>query len=386
MTNGAPFSDKTAFEALVDTLLTTNSGGSFGKIHMVTIGHGDDESEWQRLLPKASTIAERILHDRLGPEDACLSIAPGQYMLLFPSLTEAEGAVRAMAIAQEMRARLFGQAQHHVEVSVQVLPLSRLRPRPAAQAVEAMDKVLVSHSRQTGIDLDVVFQPVWSARKEAIVGSRARIRRRFNGREIFGNAVLFGGNEDPLALDVNLRLRRAVMRLKTDGSLLILPQVVNAHVLEDMEDFALQVGQAIAGREKAVIVELTGAVGGLPHTKLRQVIGAISARKAIVAVQMIPEPESARFLRQCGVSHLCLNEAQAHQAGFTPSAVYALFTIVAHETTGLGFQMCVWNAALPGDVKRAAGLGYGLFTGDAIAPHALSPATPQPWPADKIYR
>lgn len=383
--NQTIYSDRREFEAMVSSLLATESPGSFGKLHVVTISHGDDEAAWTRLLPKAASIAESILHARLGNGDSCLKMADGQYLLLFPHLSEREGIVRAAAIAQEIKQRLFGQTKSTLEVSVQVLPLTRLKPRAAANAVDDMDNVLKRHAKQSGIDIDVVFQPVWNQPQQAVIGNRARIRRHFNNYELFEAAVLFGGEQDPLAVDANAILCRAAHHAAKVPGVLFLPQAINDYAMIDDAETAVIVRDLVRGRAGPLVIELAGAVASVAHSRLRETIQTIHTAGAKVAVRTIPEVETSKFLRECGVEYLCLNEAQVKMAGLTPSAIFALFTIIAHEVRGLGFQLCLWNAGLSQDVKRAIPLGYSLFSGPVIGAHATKPAAAHPLADFKVF-
>ena len=380
---GAGFLDQRAFESLVSSLLAEGAEGSFGKVHIVSIGPGNDEAHWRRLMPKVIGIAENILHSRLNPDDACLAVQPGHYMLVFPRLSEAEGAIRAAAITQDIREHLFGQGDGGIEVSSQVLPLSRLRARPAAQAAETMDKVLRQNEKQAALTLDVMYQPVWDADAEALVGNRARIRRRFNGQELFEHAVMFGGEQDRMAVEANARLRLAVPA--GNGGFFFLPQAINDHAMIDDLSVATDIGGLVARRPKGLVVELAGAVASVARPRLRHTIRAILDAGAEVAIRTIPEVESARFFRDCGVGFLCLNEAQIRAAGLTPSAIYAYFTVIAHDVGNLGFRLCLWNATSPADIKRARALGFCLFSGASIGPTETRVAAPCVWPSGKVY-
>jgi hypothetical protein len=379
------FSDPQAFEAIAASLLGIQAPGSFGRLHMVTINHGDDEAAWNRIQPKATAIAENIIGSRLSPDDACLRMARGQYMMLFPTLSETEGLIRASAIANEIKARLFGEADAGLEVAVQVLPLSRLKARDAATAVEAMSHVLSNHEKQNGIDLDVVFQPVWSTSRQEIVGNRARIRRRFNGRELFENAILFGGEQDPLAVGANTILQRSSMRAAKTGGVLFLPQAINDHAMTDETQVTESIRPLVTCRQGPLVIELAGAVATASHKHVRQIVRAILASGAKVAVRTVPDMETAKFLRDSGVDFLCLNLAQVRIAGLTTSAILALITVYAHEVQGLGLQLCLWNSEVSANVKRAVGLGYALFSGPVIGPHGETAVAPHALPTYKVF-
>ena len=126
-------------------------------------------------------------------------------------------------------------------------------------------------------------------------------------------------------------------------------------------------------------------MASLPRPRLRNVVSTILKAGARVAIRTIPELDTARFYRECGVSFICLNEVQIQLAGLTATAILALFTVVAHEVQGLGFEMCLWNTPLAHEVKRAVGLGFSLFTGPVIGPNAGLPQSPQPWPTYKVF-
>ena len=379
------FASRHEFETLVQTLVATDVKGSFGKLHIVTITHDVDSSEWERLFPKAVVIAEKIIASHLRPEDTCLALEPGKYMIIFPGLTEAEGTMHAAAISQEIKARLFGQAKYGLGVDTQILPLSRLKTRPPALAVDSMDQVLDRHEAHSGPKLDTVFQPIWDAGHEAIIGNRVIIARRFEGRDLYEHHVLFAGDQDPLAAAVNQTLRELAAAVPPKRGALFVPQMINDHAFCDDNAAAAAVEMITKARQDTVVIELSGDLGNMAHPRLRDIIAAIRSRGAFVAARLLPEPETARFLRECGVDFLCFNEVQATDAGFTHSALYAVFTVLGHQVGGLGFKMCLWNTSSAEDVKRAAAQGFGLFSGIPIGPPQATTVKPVPWPARKVY-
>ncbi|ARJ67982.1 hypothetical protein WV31_02265 [Magnetospirillum sp. ME-1] len=379
------FTDRDAFEAIIGTMLEHGSPGSFGRIHLVSVLPDAPGAALGAALPKALSIAEHIIQRRLAPEDACVPLEPGKYMLLFPGLSDAEGMVKATAISREIKERLFGQSSGHINVTVQVLPLDRLKHRPAAAALPAMETVLDTHERHSSVNLQVVFQPVWDAAAQAIVGNRAMTRRQFQGHELLDDAVQLAGEQDPLARERNANLQHAVAASPTNQGLVIMPQALNDHTMADYHVMTAEIRHLTAFCPGGLMVELTGAVSSASRTRLRDVIRAVLAGGAMVGVRIFPEPEMARFLKECGVSHLCFNEAQAKQAAFTHSALYALLSVVAHEVRGVGLELCLWNTSSGQDIKRAATLGFTLFSGTPFGASRPSMVPPHGWPTSKVF-
>mgnify|MGYP001806376965 CR=1 FL=1 len=386
MSDSAPalLADRAAFEGLLRQLLHQGQDGSFGRLHIVRLGLQGEPGQWAHLLPKAMAIAENILHRRLTAADACLRLADGRYMLLFPTLSEMEGRLRATAITAEIRQHLSGSQAQGVEVTTEVLPLSALGPADEA-SVEGMNKAANQAAAHPAIALDVGLQPVWDHDRQALVGSRARICRHLAGQTLWDRAVLLGGDEDPLAGELNRRMAQAGAAFRPDRGLLFLPLAINAHTLGDGHglDEALH-GACRTGGER-LVVELAGTVGSVGRPALRTLIAAIRAHGAAVAARVLPEAEIARFLRQSGVDYLCLDHLQAQSAGFGASAVHALYTLIAHDLGALGFRLCLWNATSPQDIKRAAALGFRLFSGPPLGPTAAQAVPLRPLATAAVF-
>lgn len=379
--------NKAEFEALVASLLAADPVGSFGRLHVITLGDPEGDPDWTRRLPKVRAISESILAARLSREEAFYPGAPGQYLLVFPRLGEAEGAVRAAAIAREIRCRLVGETGQDLEVSARVLPLARLKTNKTVSAMSRMlDRSPTAEVRTNhGIVLDGMFQPVWDALGEAVVGNRETIRRIFEGRAIFGPAVLFGGDDDPLAVEVNAVLRRASKAAVARNSTLFLPQVVNAQALRDLGPIREWVAEAVHLHLGEVVIELAGGVATVGRSRLRELIRCVRESGAQVAVQTVPDMDLARIVREFGVRYLCINEAQIRVAGLSPSATMALFTVIAHEVRNLGLQLCLWNVKTPQEIKRAIPLGFRYFTGETIGETSKTPAETRSKPADQVF-
>lgn len=385
MTDRSEFTDKQAFEAIIQSLLDQGGGGSFGKIHLVSVFSETEESTLGEALPKAVAITEHIIQSRLSSEDACLLLSPGKYMLVFPRLSDLEGTIKATAISREIKARLFGQSTGGFNVSVQILPVARLKARGEAAKLQAMETILDTHERHTAVNLQVVFQPIWDALAQGVVGNRVVTRREFHGHVLFDDAVQFGGEQDPLAIERNATLQHAVILGRSNKGLVFMPQVINDHTMADLHEVTRTIDTVRACCPDGLVVELTGAVGSIGRRRLRDVITALKKAGAEVGVRVLPEPELARFIRDCGATYLCFNEAQAKLAAFTHSALYALFAVVAHEMRGLGFIPCLWNASTGQDVKRAESVGFQLFSGPPISGNHAAMVVPHPLVTDKVY-
>lgn len=380
------FTDREAFEAIVHTMLERGSQGSFGRIHLVSVlPDAEGASSLGAALPKALSIAEHIIQRRLSPEDACVPLEPGKYMLVFPGLTDTEGMIKATAISREIKERLFGQSAGHINVSVQVLPLDRLKHRPAAAALPAMDNVLDTQERHAAVNLQVVFQPVWDATRQAVIGNRTMTLRHFQGHELLDDAVQLAGEQDPLARERNIVLRHAVAAAPIKSGQVVMPQALNDHTMTDYREVTAEIRHLTTFCPGGLMVELSGAVSSASRGRLRDAIHAILAGGATVGVRIFPEPEMARFLKDCGVDHLCVNEAQAKQASFTHSALYALLAVVAHEVRGAGLGLCLWNTSSGQDIKRAASLGFSLFSGAPFGASRPDMVQPHGWPTDKVF-
>lgn len=379
------FTDRSTFEHLIQSLIADGENGSFGRLHVVSIKPLLDQDDWQRLMPKVTAIAEHILHQRLGPTDTCLPLAPGQYLLLFPSLSEGESRVRAASIAREIRHHLSGTASQHLEVAAEVMPLSILRQAHTPPTLDSMRTTLEAGHPPSGIRVAVDHQPVWHLQREAVVGSRARARRDFGEQVRYENAVLFGGEDDPLATTVNTHLAQAGAAFPADHGLLFLPLVLNRHTLAAPLGIMPFLDTLRHGNNANLVVELVGSVARLSRPTLRAAISAIRSRRLRVAIRMVPDRETAKFIRDCGAEFLCLNQMQAHQADFTPSAIYALYTLVSRDLGDLGFHLCLWNADRAEDIKRAAAQGFTLFSGTPVGASAAAAAPLKPLTAAHMF-
>lgn len=377
--------DAADFAALVESLAANRSGGSVGKLHVIVLADVHDDPELARKLPKIRAIAEGILDARLARDEAYFSGAPGQYLLVFPRLDEVEGAVRAAALAREIHGHLFGVAGRDFAVTTKVVPLARLIARRARGGAAPAEAPPTEAQPRHGILLDAMFQPIWDSLGQALVGNRVTIRRIFHGREIFGPAVLFGGDEDPLALEVNAVLRRAILDGAARRATLFLPQVVNTLVLQDADPIRRWVGETARFHAGKLVIELAGGLAAAGRPGLRALIRGIRAEGAEVAVQSVPDRDLGALFGTFGVRYLCIDEQQIRGAGLSPSAAVALFTVIAHEVRNLGMKLCLWNVGAPREIKCAMPLGFRYFTGAAVGPTAAFPAEACPKSAEQVF-
>ena len=378
-------SDKQAFETFVQSLLDQGGVGSFGKIHLVSILSDGDNTALGALMSKATSIIESVITSRLSRDEVWQRVSLGKYLMLFPRLSDSEGALKAAAISREIKERLFGQSVGKFKVSVQVLPLSVLKGRPPATAAKSMETVLDAHSARNSVVLQVLYQPLWDAGNQCIIGNRAITRREFQGHELFDDAVQFAGEQDPIAIDRNDSILSAIGSKSINPGIVFMPQAINNHTLTNLQEWTLKIGQLVETCPDGLVVELTGAIAGLSHQKIRDVVTAAKDGGAKVGVRIFPEPDLAKFLKECGISYLCFNEDQAKAAGFTHSALYALLAVVAHEVRGLDFALCLWNASTGQDIKRARSLDFTLFSGKPVGKNQATMANPGLYPTSKVF-
>jgi len=383
--NANPIRSRGEFEALIEDALSSHAVGSFGKLHVISVAHADDHPQWCKLLPKICVITERILQTRMSGANVFVSVAPGQYLLLFPNLSETEGMVRATALAREIKGRLFGETGSDTQVLAHTMSLAQLKSRGVPPGIAALDDALEANPQQNGIHLDAVFQPVWDARRERVSGCHETIRRQFGTREILGPAVLFGGDEDPLALEVNAVLREAAAAPARIKSLLFVPQIVNTLVLRDIDGIRTWAEDLARLHPNDLVIELSGGIGNIPRPRLREVVQAIRSAGPQVAVQTVPDMEMAQALFDCGVRYLCINEAQIRFAGLSPSATLALFTVIAHEVRNIGFKLCLWSTSTSQQIKRCIPLGFRYFSGSAIGEAGKIPPQPHAMTSAQVF-
>lgn len=379
------FTSRDDFERLLRMLATDSQGGSFGRLHILSVKPMLKDSDWQKVLPKAAAIAEQILQHRLTRSDSCLALAAGQYLLLFPSLSESEGQVRASAIAREIKRHLTGTDSENLDVATEVAPLALLRQLKTPPTVDSVRVALEAAPVARGIQLSVEWQGVWHSADQKLFGSRARLRRDFGMQVIHEGRALFGGDDDSLAVEANTVLARGGAAFPPDHGALFLPIFLNAHTLGAPRGFVPVLDTIGQAGNPNIVIELGGAVASLGRPVLRSVIEAIRARRHRVALRMVAERETAKFLHDCGAEFLCLNQSEARHGGFTPSALYALYTMIAHDVGDLGFRLCLWNADTAEDVKRAHSLGFHIFSGSPVGPTAPSPPLPHGLAARQIF-
>lgn len=381
--------DKTEFETMVSTLIRSRGQDSFGKLHLLTFNPEAMDDSRIATLKRACPIIESILVSHLSDTDACLQLTPTKYLLLFPNLSEIEGMVRATAIAGEIRQRLFGENDNGMDVTMQALPPSRLSPSSPPPQQEAgansMDVHLSAMHRKKDISLKAVFQPVWDAREERVLGARVRIRRTFGSHEMFGLTVLFGGEDDPLAVEANTVLWETVRHTPCAGATLFIPYFVNPHTLGRIKDLEAWIPELLRQKPESLVVELIGGLASVPRPRLRDCIQTVRSAGVQVAIQSVPDAETARFLHDCGVTYLCLSHNQIRFSGNNATVMAAFLTVFAREIEGIGLHRCLWGADTPLAIKRGVSLGFRFFTSHVIGTNSDVPTGLGPKPAKHLF-
>lgn len=380
-----PLPQKADFEAMADALVKTGSDGSFGKVHVITLVGDSGPDEQGRQIEKAQMIIEGILNSRLSKTDSYFKIQPGKYLLLFPDLNEAEGRLRALALATTIRRRLFGECGKGLDIATHVESIARLRTQTVESLIEAMDEVLSQENVRRGIVMEALFQPIWQARDERIVGSRVRLRRRFGIQQLFGPNVLFGGSDDPLALDANLVLRQKMDRIHDVKSTLFLPQFINPSTLGDLRSLGPWIRQLVERHSGILVVELVGNIAFLSRPQMREIVRAILRGGAAVGVQSLPDADGARFLYDCGVRYLCISVDRFRFSGVGSNLLVSILDAFTREIAAFGFIPCLWGAQSSVEIKKSIPLGFQMFSGTPVGTDQEKLVHPAPRPARQIF-
>jgi PAS domain S-box-containing protein len=66
-------------------------------------------TRWAEVAERAMANAEHVIHRRCGPRDICARTTDGGFLICFADCTEDEAALRATAIAREIRTKLIGE-------------------------------------------------------------------------------------------------------------------------------------------------------------------------------------------------------------------------------------------------------------------------------------
>ncbi len=130
---------------------------------------------------------------------------------------------------------------------------------------------------------------------------------------------------------------------------------------------------------------MIGGVTSMVRSRLCDCIQMVRNAWAEVASQSVPDAETARFLRECGVKFLCLSHNQIRFSANSATVMVAFLTVISREMEGTGLHLCLRGAETPLEIKRSVSLGFRFFTSPVIGVNSDAPIGAGPKPAKQVF-
>lgn len=115
-----------------------------GKIKLIGLDEVKESlgSRWNAVAERAMASAEHVIRRRCGPRDTCTRTKDGGFLICFSECSEDEAALRAAAIAREIRSKLIGEGDTPSVANVSSIAASIEVPDTPGQSTDALAAIL----------------------------------------------------------------------------------------------------------------------------------------------------------------------------------------------------------------------------------------------------
>lgn len=115
-----------------------------GKIRLIGLEEVKESlgPRWQAVAERAMASAEHVIRRRCGPSDTCTRTTDGGFLICFGDCSEDEAALRAAAIAREIRNKLIGEGDTPSAANVSSIAASIEVPDIPGQSTDALAAIL----------------------------------------------------------------------------------------------------------------------------------------------------------------------------------------------------------------------------------------------------
>ena len=115
-----------------------------GKIRLIGLEEVKEllGTRWDAVAERAMASAEHVIRQRCGPRDICTRTADGGFLICFGDCSEDEAALRAAAIAREIRIRLIGEGDTPASADVSSIAASIEVPDIPGQSTDALVAII----------------------------------------------------------------------------------------------------------------------------------------------------------------------------------------------------------------------------------------------------
>ncbi|HTI81306.1 MAG TPA: PAS domain-containing protein [Acetobacteraceae bacterium] len=115
-----------------------------GKIKMIGLEEVKESlgPRWNAMAERAMASAEHVIRQRCGPRDICTRTADGGFLICFSDCSEDEAALRAAAIARDVRNKLIGEGDTPAAANVSSIAASIEVPDIPGQSTDAIAAII----------------------------------------------------------------------------------------------------------------------------------------------------------------------------------------------------------------------------------------------------
>ncbi len=115
-----------------------------GKIKLIGLEEVKESlgTRWDAVAERAMASAEHVIRQRCGPRDICTRTADGGFLICFGDCSEDEAALRAAAIAREIRNKLIGDGDTPSAANVSSIAASIEVPDIPGQSTDALAAII----------------------------------------------------------------------------------------------------------------------------------------------------------------------------------------------------------------------------------------------------
>lgn len=337
---------------------------------------------WQQVAKKVVFIVDTMISSSIVHGEAYRYFGENVFAVIYPTLTPAEGKVRARALAESICRKLLGDefdsGRYGNDLADKILifdldeDMEAMRQR-AEESKRWADLV----KKQILDSISVEYHPVWNPETQNVEGYRVSFRREYFGSTIYGKHVLHGGSSDPLWPELYLLMINDVLSKveKIEGRVPYFILTLHVNSLTSKVFFQrIESTLRNSTLRRSLRIELVGVDDNISTNLLRATIMMAGNFCSSILVRIAPDGQIVHDLKLLGVDTIGLNFSDLLHSGLGCRAAYVIASHFSKKCNTLDLKYYAWDIDGISDFQLMTAAGFGVLSGRVLGLPTESPS------------
>ena len=328
-------------------------------------------NRWAQIEQKVIVITDSIISSNLSKGETYKYFGENIFAVIYPTLKNAEGKVRARVTAEKICRKLLGEefdkGRFGTDIVDRILAYEVQEEKSDEEKEANKNEMLIRRKVISAVTIE--YQPVWNPEKRTIDAYRASFCRTYNGKTLYGRNILHGGSSDLLWPDVyDVMFDDIAKRISQNTGTcplymvtLHLDFLMSKHFVGMMEKYL-----ARPGLRKNLVIEVVGIDDHIKLSTTKAIVVLLRNLCDTILVRISPDSLVASEIKMFGIRHIGFNFFDLSQIGLGQRGAYVVAAHFCKKANALGFETYVWGVDRVPDFQIMSKVNFGIMSGNVF--------------------